>query len=404
MGHELWTDPLVSWMGAAGTLSYAAYIHRDRSRSHLERMTLLLLHTLAALFILRGWYWLTEDPRLQVLSFVPATVVPIVVTLFVEALLRRHAHPALKLFAAGGSLLCFVLNLVPIMDRDTLWTISKVVTLGTFAWLAWNVVRRDRAAHSTMENRLINSVGMALAVAFAVALTDLQLAPSWFHFRIGGMGGLLFVYVCVRVADGDDSPLVVVSELIGLTVLAGLVTAALALLLPGADADQYASIFLVCLSFVLLYTILGRINSLRRNSRHTSFFRWLLDMTSTTLEELVAALERLPLTREHRVVRETDVDPADPAVMASALLRAGEVCTLSGLRSAKDSAPEEDRDGIEQLIGLLQQHGMTHVMLLSGRPYTFLLLNLPEFASGHNPMLEVALLHRYAALLPRAST
>lgn len=404
MGHELWTDPLVSWIGAAGTLSYTVHIHRNRSRSHLEYTTLLLLYTLGALFLLRGHYWLTEDPRMQMPSFVPATVVPIVVTLFVEALLRRHAHPALKLFAAGGSFVCFVLNLVPIVDRDTLWTISKVITLGTFAWLAWMVVRRDRRAHSTVENRLITSIGTSLAIAFFLALTDLQLAPSWFHFRIGGIGGLIFVYVCIRLTDPDESSMAVLGELIGLAFQAVLITGALIVLLPAEPTDLYVSIFLLSLSFLLLYTIFSRLRGLRWESEHTSFFRWLLEMRCGSVDEFVDALEHLPLAREHRVVREREVEPADPAAMAVALDHIGEVSTLSSLRSMRRNNPGAHRDGIEQLIGLLQEHGMTHVTMLSSRPHTFLLLNLPQFASTHNPLLEIALLHKYAALLPRTST
>ena len=44
---------------------------------------------------------------------------------------------------------------------------------------------------------------------------------------------------------------------------------------------------------------------------------------------------------------------------------------------------------------------MTHVALLSQKPYAFLLLNLPQFTSTHNPMLELALLQKYARLLSR---
>ncbi|MCH8000660.1 MAG: hypothetical protein IIA34_03215 [Proteobacteria bacterium] len=66
-------------------------------------MMLVLLYCLAALFISRGFYWLTEDEWLQVPSFVPATLLPLPVALFVEALMRRHIRPAFKVFVAVGT-------------------------------------------------------------------------------------------------------------------------------------------------------------------------------------------------------------------------------------------------------------------------------------------------------------
>ena len=398
MGFETWTDPILSFVGAAGAIAYIAHIHRDRSRSYLELMMLVLLYCLAALFISRGFYWLTEDERLQVPSFVPATLLPLALGLFVEALTRRHLRPSFKVFMAVGTLACFVLNLVPLVSRDDLWTISRVVTLGTFAGLALVVAFRDRREHAPMENRLITGVTTALAIAFVLALTDLQIAPSWLHFRLGGIGGLIFIYVCVRFTDPDESWVFVVRELFWVGAGALVVTSTLAVLAPGGATDLYFAIFFVSFSFVLLFIILERLRSLRRDSQSTSFFRWLLDARTGSINDFIDSLYRLPLAREHLVVRGSDLDLYEPAEMADVLDGADAVCTLSSLRAGLGKR-QDDREGTEQLIGLLEQNGMTHVALLSQKPYAFLLLNLPQFTSTHNPMLEMALLQKYARLL-----
>ncbi len=398
MGFETWTDPILSFVGAAGAIAYIAHIHRDRSRSYLELMMLVLLYCLAALFISRGFYWLTEDERLQVTSFVPATLLPLALGLFVEALTRRHLRPSFKVFMAVGTLACVVLNLVPLVSRDDLWTISKVVTLGTFAGLALVVAFRDRRGHAPMENRLITGVTTALAIAFVLALTDLQIAPSWLHFRLGGIGGLIFVYVCVRFTDPDESWVFVVRELFWVGAGALVVTSTLAVLAPGGATDLYFAMFFVSFSFVLLFIILERLRSLRRDSQSTSFFRWLLDARTGSINDFIDSLYRLPLAREHLVVRGSDLDLYEPAEMADVLDGADAVCTLSSLRAGLGKR-QDDREGTEQLIGLLEQNGMTHVALLSQKPYAFLLLNLPQFTSTYNPMLEMALLQKYARLL-----
>lgn len=400
MGFETWTDPILSFVGAAGSVAYIAHIHRDRSRSYLELMMLVLLYCLAALFISRGLYWLTEDERLQAPSFVPATLLPLPVALFVEALMRRHIRPAFKVFVAVGTLACFVLNLVPLVSREDLWTISRVVTLGTFAGLAFMVAFRDRGEHSPMENRLISGFTTALAITFVLALTDLGIAPSWLHFRLGGIGGLIFVYICVRFTDPDESWVFVVRELFWVGAGALVVTSAFAVLAPDGAADLYVAIFFVSFSFVLLFTVLERLRGLRRDSQNTSFFRWLLETRTGSINDFIDSLHRLPLAREHRVVRGPDLDLYEPEEMGDVLEGTDAVCTLSSLRAGLIKR-QHDREGTEQLIGLLEQNGMTHVALLSQKPYAFLLLNLPQFTSTHNPMLELALLQKYARLLSR---
>ena len=400
MGFETWTDPILSFVGAAGSVAYIAHIHRDRSRSYLELMMLVLLYCLAALFISRGLYWLTEDERLQVLSFVPATLLPLPVALFVEALMRRHIRPAFKVFVAVGTLACFVLNLVPLVSREDLWTISRVVTLGTFAGLAFMVAFRDRRELSPMENRLISGFTTALAITFVLALTDLGIAPSWLHFRLGGIGGLIFVYICVRFTGPDESWVFVVRELFWVGAGALVVTSAFAVLAPDGAADLYVAIFFVSFSFVLLFTVLERLRGLRRDSQNTSFFRWLLETRTGSINDFIDSLHRLPLAREHRVVRGPDLDLYEPEEMGDVLEGTDAVCTLSSLRAGLIKR-QHDREGTEQLIGLLEQNGMTHVALLSQKPYAFLLLNLPQFTSTHNPMLELALLQKYARLLSR---
>ena len=350
MGFETWTDPILSFVGAAGSVVYIAHIHRDRSRSALELMMLVLLYCLAALFISRGLYWLTEDERLQVLSFVPATLLPLPVALFVEALMRRHIRPAFKVFVAVGTLACFVLNLVPLVSREDLWTISRVVTLGTFAGLAFMVAFRDRGAHSPMENRLISGFTTALAITFVLALTDLGIAPSWLHFRLGGIGGLIFVYICVRFTGPDESWVFVVRELFWVGAGALVVTSAFAVLAPDGAADLYVAIFFVSFSFVLLFTVLERLRGLRRDSQNTSFFRWLLETRTGSINDFIDSLHRLPFAREHRVVRGPDLDLYEPEEMGDVLEGTDAVCTLSSLRAGLIRR-QHDREGTEQLMG-----------------------------------------------------
>lgn len=398
MGVDLWTDPLVSWIGAGGVLAYIVHIHRQRSRSAVETKVLFLLYCLMALFLIRGFYWLTDDVRLQVPAFVPATLLPLAITLFVEALLRRHAGPALKIFVAVGTLLVFWLNILNPISREDLFVVYKIFMLVTFAWLGKLLITRKRGALSAMENRFVDGITAALACTFVLALTDLQIRPDWLHFRIGSIGGLIFVYVCLRLDNAGGSRLAVPAEIAGLLARSLVITLAFALIMGSVPVDAYVAAFIVSVALVLLVAILERVRESRLWNHRASFFQWLINARTATLDEFIESLHQLPLAAEHIVLRDEQLGGYDVALVQRAFDEGPPVATLGTLRAelAKDG---ENAGVIEQLVALLENHAMTHATLLSTAPRVMLLLNLPELAGAHNPVLEVRLLQKFGRLV-----
>ncbi len=401
MGPEVWTDPVLSWIGAAGVVVYLVHVHRQRSRSAVEGKMLFLLYCLFALFFVRGFYWLTNDVRLQVPAFVPATLLPLAIALFVEALLRRHLSPALKAFVALGTVLLFLLNVLNPIGRADLFTGYKVFSLSTILWLGLVLITRDRRRLSLMENRFIDGFTAALGFTFVLATTDMQMRPEWLHFRIGSLGGLIFVYVCLRLINLRESRVAVPAEILGLVGKASVGTVAYAVTVGDVRIDTCLSVFFVSCAFVLLLAILERLREIRVHNGHSSFVRWLIAARTDSIEGFVASLNGLPMAREHVVVRGADLAGYDPDLIVGAFEDSHPVLTLSSLRSEL-AGHGRSPDLIEQVVALLETYEMTHATLLSSSPPVLLLLNLPEFAGGHNPLLQLGLLQKFGRLLKPA--
>ena len=398
MGFETWTDSILTWLGAAGVFSYIVYVHQQRTRSNLEGKILLLLYTLGALFLVRGFSWLSDRPVLAVLTFVPATFLPLVMTLFVEAMMRRHAGLALKVFAAAGAVVFVPWNVLDFGDRSVFFIGFRTYALLTFGWLGLMLVTRRRKDHAPIENQLIDGFTAVLAIGFFLIMTDVQLRPEWLPFRLGSIGGLIFVYTCVRLTNLAESPMAIVHEvaLVGLMALAA--TATLMLLMSDAPRDFYIAAFVVLLSFILLYTILGRLRVLRTRYRRASFYQWLLKAPTGSLEEFIESLRSLPFADDHIVLRGNTLQGYDPEIMARAFAGDHPVWTIAALQNRLVTG-EPDPGPSEQLIELLGENQMTHVTLLGGAPPAFLLLNAPQFAGSLDPAHELALIHKYSIIL-----
>ena len=93
-------DVLVTWIGGATLLRYRVSLLQKRTRSPLERRTGFLVSTLALTLVLRGFSWLSPGTVwLGVLALMPATLLPLALTVFCEGLLRRHVPRGVKWLA-----------------------------------------------------------------------------------------------------------------------------------------------------------------------------------------------------------------------------------------------------------------------------------------------------------------
>lgn len=154
-------DVLVTWVGAAMLLRYRIALGRRRERSALERRTGFLISAMALLLLLRGFSWLQPNVRwLGIAMLLPATLLPLAMTLFVEGLLRRHVPRWTKWLAVGLTVVAattaIVLGMVHTSDTRANHVLL-VALLTMMGVLGVQLARRDRASLSRSENGLVRA-------------------------------------------------------------------------------------------------------------------------------------------------------------------------------------------------------------------------------------------------------
>jgi hypothetical protein len=399
-------DVVVTWLGAAGVIAYLVHVHGRRTRSFLEGRMLALLYCLAALFTVRGFFWIYGGEVLRMLTFVPAVLLPLAATLFVEALLRRHAPPPLKWLVALAT--PALLAWVPLADRaDRIGdrelffrALNGFMVLVFLALACWLALRR-RAALSPAENAFVDGTALAAAVGVLAALTDFRLRPEWLDLRLGGLGGLFFVYAFLRLGrlSADARPARRRFGAVAWIALKALaLAAAFGVVAGGSEGPDWGALAAVALGFVLLFAILDLLHTLDRADGEDAFRRWLVDVPVSSREALVASLDRLPLAERHAVLEGGDLAGYDGERLAG-LFAATPVWTLSALRAARDEE-RGDLEALEQLVDLLEGLGMRQAALLGERPVSLLLVNVPDVATADEWATDLALVSKLARTLP----
>ena len=392
---------LLSLMGAVANVLYLQYIGRHPSRSPLERRMVFLLWCTTSVLVLRTIYQAAGGEGLHTVVLIPATLVPLAITLFAEGLRRRHSHPVLKFAIAIGTAAAFIMNLVFIDDKRVFFDFFRWFSVLTLAWLSVSLLLRNRRDLSPMENRLVDGITVAGAFSIIFAATDFGLRPRWLPYQLGGLGALMFVYACVRLTNARDRQITVLIDFLRTLVYAALITVTFALALPTAGAAVYVAAFLISLSFILLFTVMTRLRGLRmKRYAGASFFRWLSRVNTKSLDGFIESINALPAGNRPQVLRGAELESYDRDSLAGLFDDDHPIWTRAALQEAIGASEKDRAFGAEQLLDLLEAREATHVAMISRQPLALLLMHLPDLASAQGATTEFALIQKYSRLVP----
>jgi hypothetical protein len=369
-------------------------------RSLLESRARFLVGMLAALLFVRGFAWLLPNHRwLDWLVFVPVSLLPIAMTLFAEALLRRHAPLWLKTLATGLSAAAFVANCarLGVQDAARRSTIDAVLlgaVIVTMLALAWLLLRRDRASLSASENSLVRVCAVLAAIGLPLSVTDFRTAFGAPPVRLGTLGALLLCYSLLRAPDEGTELRGWLRDLGRLLVKAFVACVFVVVALGTANAAFVVPLSALAVALLLAFSILDRLRDASASTTRNDLLRWLGRASPRSASEFVAELAALPLTSDATVIECADL----AAYYSDGLVRTFSkrvVYSLAELRRVRD-ADANDARGADELTDLLERRGATHVALISRSPVRLLVATLPELGYADETALALTAVARRA--------
>ena len=396
----LYSDVIITWLGAAGIWGYLNFVHHHRAGGTLERNTMFLLYCVLALMVVRGFYWLLDYPWLGYFRFLPTALIPLAVVLFGESLMRRHVNFPMKVYSAGGTIFFLVIGILDQLQN------SKPLLLGlltfevsTIILIAWMVWRTDRGRLNAGEIRLNNAVCVAAMFAAPLIITDFREELTWIPRRLGAAGALIFVYVLVRMTYRADTRTIVFRELLTIFLRASIMALSFMAITDNLNARKFFEFFPLSLMFMLVFTIFYRLKAASVESRGVSFLQWLLRAKMTSLEAFVNSLRHLPLTQENVLLRLDDLRRYDGKAITQFLGSQRRILNLTALRAQITGAGPARTEIAEQLAGILERYGMNHIGLVSQDPPTLLLFNSPLIPGANLDEIKINLVLKVSRLL-----
>jgi hypothetical protein len=399
--EAIYSDVIISWLGAIGVWGYVNFVLHNRTGSTLERNTLFLLYCALALLIVRGFEWLLGWEWIGYVRYLPTALLPLAVVLFGESLMRRHVNLPMKVYVAAGTVVFVLLALLnQLGGRQALLSALAFYELSVIVITGWMVWRTDRSRLTSSESRLIAAVFVAAMVSVPLILTDFRDVFSWIPRRFGSAAPLILVYVLVRLHHRADTVATVFREVVGVFARAAVTALSFMAISGNLVAVEFLQFLPLSLILVLVFTIFYRLKAVSVENRGVSFLQWLLHAKMSSFGAFVASLRRLPLTREHLLLPESGLRDYDAGRLLAYLDRERRILSLTQLRQ-QAAAGSGAREVAEELVSLLEKHGMSHVGLAGRRPASLLLLNSPLVPGPHFEEVKVNVVLKLCRVLQR---
>ena len=225
---------------------------------------------------------------------VAAAVIPLLATLYIEALLRRQAHLVMKLVLLTGTAIFAATSLTPLIHDNGWWALSfavyHVVTLGYVALLALLAAPRARRR---VERSLFAAHALGGIACTALLVTDWLPTFQIDSPRLGAVGVFFLVYIVAAALSGGGA--FRLRWLLLRVAIAGSVCASLAILVSAAAGVEVTWVAFLVLLFAYLVAEPLRLSLVELRSRPGELLvERLASLPARSLEAYLAALRQWP--------------------------------------------------------------------------------------------------------------
>ena len=357
----------------------------------INRRFLFGIRVTMLLFAGRALVGLTGGTGFRALIMLGAALIPLAVILLAEGLLRRHAHPVVKLTVTLGTLVFAVLAFVPAGLHEAWWVWGLLVfQVAAFGAAGWMIGTRDRGSLSHAENRMAVRLGLSLVLLIPLVAADFLIVQVGLPVQVSPLAVLVLCWLAISLGRAQSGGAALVAFCV--VVLAALLAGGFVSFLARFDFDAAVQAMAISLATILTATIYNDASALRAEARSLSLLRYLAEGGDDAVDFL-RGLQAHPLVDGAVLVDAAALADLDGGVLvrvfaAAPVLRRASPPNLGG---AED----------DHIAHLFDRYAATHMILARQEPLLLIALSLPGLAASPVAEMELQAVQRMAVLLQR---
>lgn|GEM_PF-2126599 len=320
-----------------------------------------------------AWMW-PHHYYLQVPTFALASLLPLTMALHFESLLRRHLSRGFKIYLIWGTLTALVSSVAFAADHVNrpFEALFALFVCGFAGMLSWTLFTRKESDLTPGENSVLNATTIGFLVLFCFMVYELPVFQHVRGVRAGSLGGLVFLYICIRIYGVNESKRKIFFKLVAIF-LACAAFATVSCLGLYEDLPYESFMRLWCLSLMgflgyLIFEHLQR-NNLSRNE--DLFLTWLAQTNPTDLTDFLESLKSLKSDSEVIVIGESWMKELRHATLL-------ELFRSQPFLSKRDLRQLPPGEGVDQAAHLMDGVGVNAMILVREQPLTFVGMNVAQ--------------------------
>ena len=353
-------DVFINFIAAIGMISLWLSIRQAKKASILERRIGYLALAASFLLSLRAAFWITDSHFLASVALIPAILIPLLILIAMEGLLRRHAPFGMKLIASASIVIGCIVIMMGHRQFEP-WSSfglagAQLSVIGFCLLWVW---RHDKTKNTLAENQSARVLAVTLGCLALAGFTDFPEIIA-LPVRFGAVGMLIVAYLLVFVASHNFSFQRTILEIGSIITMVGIFLWMSTSVLGAETWQAIVQLGAVLFSLMLTTVIVVRVFAMRRGVNGDSERR-LANADTTDLYAFLDEAMSGPLTPHAFVLKGTeladyDVDQLQTAFQSTPII-SNKMLDVAILENSQ-----------EQILDILNQNNASHIFMASQNP------------------------------------
>ena len=331
------------------------------NKSSLDDKLSILYGSLVVFFLARQIFYFHVFPFLVNIIMASGAIMPFLILLLAEEVLRRHAKRYIKLFILAGAGIFFIGALL----LGAVWPIFWLTLFAAYCALslliiALFLIKNRNNQNSPFETKMVDSFTIAIAVCSLLVVTEFRGLWPNIPITLGAIGILIFVNTTYALSSEKGSPRELLQDLAIISLSVTLLDIAILILRPGVGFNLMMQVW--AFAFAINIVLLGLYRNIE-NYLDARFGKNLLEKISeigdnSSLNEIISAH---PLTSSGKILGLKELQLYDDETISDFLQE--RVINRETYTKTKTA---------EALSNLLDETGANYLLRLNRSPAKFL--------------------------------
>lgn len=353
-------DVFINFIAAIGMVSLWLSIRQAKKASILERRIGYLALAASFLLSLRTAFWITDSHFLESVALIPAILIPLLILIAMEGLLRRHAPFGMKLIASASIVIGCIVIMMGHRQFEPWFSFGLAgAQLSVIGFCLLWVWRHDKTKNTLAENQSARVLAVTLVCLALAGFTDFPEIIA-LPVRFGAVGMLIVAYLLVFVATHNFSIQRTILEIGSIITMVGIFLWMSTSVLGAETWQAIVQLGAVLFSLMLTTVIVVRVFAMRRGVNGDSERR-LANADTTDLYAFLDEAMSGPLTPHAFVLKGTELADYDVDQLQTAFQSAPIISN-----KMLDAAILENSQ--EQILDILNQNNASHIFMASQNP------------------------------------